>query len=664
MKFKLHNKVEIISGDKCYVFFNTMLKSVFIPLSNLREYNKFVAVGCGKYNQNEKTQKLTKFIKKYTLKDEVMQNDLEKGRLFIKKSLVINDDIFGDENITELGFCEDSDNNPTIYNYITLVSEKALNGIEKKQGEALLINLYIYLDLSAEGMGLFCKGENKLISFLLGEGLNEEIYAVRGCNFSENTLIFREYPQHAEKFLASFSFEEGEYLSLQFKADLKSGETDEIVFVCGEKAVARINVLNQKSTISKVGEYVSLASNVIDIGSNVESVSSVINVSSNKEEIDYFLKKYANDFADEITVPFGNLFDYQTPRFLSKDGQLIFFVKNDYIYGYKNLGYQITKILTGNLSVQHIRKVVAFDRFVFVITKTKPFLHCYQIIDNKLVEISLDIKTFEYYNSLDSVLDIDLTMSSNGKIMLAIILSNGNGVTAYFDFDAENNLLIYDTYLLSEYQFSYLLAMYKNNFSDARVMFLKGGEYSFDCRIVTHYADKTINDIATILAYDLTHETKQVYVKNRAIIVEKTFEPRVYIYYFPNGERYNLSLIQSEVDDYFSEDLLYLIQKYSDSSFKIFNIVGYDNTCEFKRNISDMIDADKIKDFEFLGGALLVFSDDEAKPISCFGLKQNQTIIENLKESNATYQVSYKTYDKVGKNNEGVKAIIKIVISL
>ena len=103
---------------------------------------------------------------------------------------------------------------------------------------------------------------------------------------------------------------------------------------------------------------------------SVLSYSSIKNLSTNLEETNVYAGKYANDFGDRITLPFHNIFDSTTPRFLSKDGDKIFFVIEDTIYGYINNEYQITQIKTGNITIQNIFKIISFEDNVFVITKT------------------------------------------------------------------------------------------------------------------------------------------------------------------------------------------------------------------------------------------------------------------------------------------------------
>ena len=44
MKFLFHNKIEFKYKNKNYLFFNTMLNSVFDKLKNLEAFNKYASV--------------------------------------------------------------------------------------------------------------------------------------------------------------------------------------------------------------------------------------------------------------------------------------------------------------------------------------------------------------------------------------------------------------------------------------------------------------------------------------------------------------------------------------------------------------------------------------------------------------------------------------------
>ena len=47
MKLNLHNKLEILIGDKSFCFYNTMLPSIRDALAQKKSYNDFLAVGTG-----------------------------------------------------------------------------------------------------------------------------------------------------------------------------------------------------------------------------------------------------------------------------------------------------------------------------------------------------------------------------------------------------------------------------------------------------------------------------------------------------------------------------------------------------------------------------------------------------------------------------------------
>ncbi len=665
MVLNLHNKLEVFVDEKKYIFYNTMLASVFDALANFEAYNKYLAVGIGTYQDNEKTQKLSEFTKKYTLNHEILQNNLTSDVLFVKKSLVISDDEFCDNFITEVGLCCDSSDNPTIYNYITLVSEELPFGIKKAKGEKLVFNLYIYLDISNAGIGNFCLGENKLIGFLLGEGLNEKLYVQRGKNLSENVIVYRGYFEDENRVEAKFNFEKSDFLTLTFEADLGVGETDEIVFICGENVVARINVLNINEPVQLKLELLSKNNNILDIGEDACEILSVVNINSQESENSYQKISYARSFGEKISLPFSGLFDSETPRFVSSDGKYLFFIKNDLVYGYKNENYTLTSLVTKNVRVQHIKKIIALDDFVFVITGYDPYVYVYKIDTNNVLQKQLiDLNRFDYFSEFEHVYSVDVVMTKEGKFIIAAILDGGKGVSIYFGYSEENSALIYEDYLLSDYDFSYIVAINKNIYLDAQVMYLKGAEYSYDCRIVTHYADKTVRDVATVLAYDFTHNTKQIYAIGRAVVVEKTTQPSVQIYYYPNIVQHELSGLQEEVEDWFSRDLYYLIQKYEDGTFKTFNLTNIDEATEFESGLENFVDQSKIQNFEFLNDTLLVFLNDPELPVVGINLLKNHVLLENVSAAGTSYDVSITKFSKLGANNKGVKAGIKLNLSL
>ena len=81
-------------------------------------------------------------------------------------------------------------------------------------------------------------------------------------------------------------------------------------------------------------------------------------------------------------------------------------------------------------------------------------------------------------------------------------------------------------------------------------------------------------------------------------------------------------------------------------------------------NLNALVDDKKIQGFEFLNDCLMIFVEDDNKPIIPFCLKNQNMLIENVGNSLNQYRVYCQKYDKIGKNNEGVKAYLRLLIEI
>ena len=668
MNFYFHNKIEIFYKNKKYTFFNKMLPSVLNKISNLDSYNTHLAIGNGKPSNNQTLNKLTNHLKSYALNTELVQCDISKGSPYLKKSLFLSDYALNGTTITEIGLTDSLDNNPTIFNYISLISDEMPNGLFLENNYQILIHLYLYLKLNNEGSGFFTAGNNPFIKFLLGEGLNGQVFATRGNNTTENILTFREPPAECEKqlceILVSNTSSNNEFeLNLTLTANLLTGKTYEILFMIENEPFARLNTQNINSEIFSNENVTSKPSYVLDLGEDVKQVNTIINSSTNTAETNFFFSKYANCFGDKVSLPFNNLFDSQTPRFVSKDGDKIFFVINDYVYAYKNENFKITKINTSSITVKQITKIISFENFVFVITNEEPFISCYLIENSKMVSFSLEL-TEKCLNATNNILHVDITISKENILMIAIISAlNNHGLTLYFKLNELKTSFVFLDLIESSHNFSYVLALIKNNFCDARVMFVEEGDYSSDCRLVTHFPNQTSEDIYTVLGYFFTKDTKELYTKNRTVVVEKTTSPKVRLFFYPQVYEYELPLISDEDNDFFSTNMLYLIQK-KGNNYKIYNLIGYNEPKEFSDGLPAYINRDTIEDFEFLNDTLLIFQNIQSEKIVGINLKENSALIENVSSCNNSYNVSLTKHNIPGSNNENVTAKFKIKVKV
>lgn len=659
MNIILHNRIEIFNGNKKAVFYNTMLESLLNEIVLKHSFNDYIAVGTGNDSAYSiSSYKLAEHLKTYKLDCEFLQDDPDKGNLYIKKSAVIEDSFLDGKLLTEAGITNSLDNNPTIFNYFSLSENN--NEIVKQKGIPLVISIYIFLGISKSStyIGLLTSGKNKFVDFLLGNGLEDEIYCARGNLLSDNSKMIEREISTGEKYPCTMNIEENENsLDITFVGNLGTGPASEVLMLVGNDPFARIFTINSNNVTLENEDFLVRSNNVVCVGENINEILTVKNNTSQINEQNYITKKYATSFGDEITLPFHNLFDNNTSRFVSKDGKMIFFVIDDKVYGYINENYQVVELNTSAVTVQNIVNIIALNNFLFIISKNQPYIFAYKLNNNTFSPCEMDFSNFDKSEIISNIFKCDISYSSSDKLMFAVIdKDNYYGWTFYFDYDLANNQFIFDSYLCSEYRFNFVLSMIKSNYNEAISIFLKGDEQSYLCKIVYHYADKSIQDLYTTLAYYLTYDTKEIYTYDRAIIVEQLSSPKIWIYLYPEINKVDLEISGTENEDYISSNLKYLAQKFDDGSYKFYNLIGYESFEELESNILSNIDRSKILDFVFLNDLLLIFLNDENKKIIAFSLLESKSCIEKVSSNNDSYNITFSKFNVVGDNNNQVIA--------
>ena len=212
--------------------------------------------------------------------------------------------------------------------------------------------------------------------------------------------------------------------------------------------------------------------------------------------------------------------------------------------------------------------------------------------------------------------------------------------------------------------FIYMLPFHKNNFSDAQMIYLQPGASSSACRRAVHNLDKTTSDGYNVTAYYYTYATTNICVKTRAVVVEKSLNPNLWLYYYPQIYRFNLSQLGEAEKNYISTNLLYLIQKLPDSTYRAYNLVGYDTPELFSNGIPTEIDQSKILSVEFLIDTVLFFMDDPNEPIVAYNLNLVGTCLENVTSKKQSYEVIYTKLETLGGISTGVTAKFAANITL
>lgn len=661
MIFSFHNKLTVQLSNRNYDFYNTMLNSTLEALSKFDKFNSFVSVGNGEPGTPQNSFHLSNFLYTSKLAFQSFQSDISKGNTFAIYEFKLLKSNINSNYITEIGL-SNNDENPIIYNYFSLITEDNPNGLDISQENEILLKIIINLNITETTNNILTSGSNPFIEFLLGKGLGK-VKAKLGSNFSENVRISRINPITNESIICTKNANlDRNCLNLNISCNFKQ-EIDEIVYMANDTVFARQNLKEYKNTKSNNDSFSAKSNYVIKIDKDLKSIDLITNNLTSANETNCIISKYANSIGDEISSPLYNLFNSETTKFLSKDGNLIFFILNNKVYCYKNENFEIIQINTKEITDDEITKIISFDNFVFIVSKINPYISTYKIEDNTVKKVNNNLESFEKFSEFETFRDIDITLCNNGNFIIGLLTQNGNALSIYLNFSEQSGFTV-NNYLTNSKAFNYVLAMLKNNFCDGSMFYLKEGEASYECRIVTHSSSAAETDIYSYLAYALSHNAKRVYCKGRAIISEKNTSPSIVIYYYPQIYQYELPLIQEEIKDFISEDLYYIAQEYTNKEFKIYNLIGYDVPEEFTNNLSNFMDCNSIQEIIFMKDSFLVFTNNESEPIKIFNLKLNKTQIENVSDKDATYQVSYNEYDKLGTHGETVTINFKTGITL
>lgn len=667
MNILLHNRVEISNGKQTIVKHNKMLPTVFSRLSALQPYNEFLALGNGTNNSPETDSMLAAFVGCYELECENLQNDVEKGDLYIKKTAVIYDDGLDNLLLTEAGLCDNSSVSPTIFNYFSLTDTG--DGIAKIPGSPLVISIYIFLTISpqSEASGKLTAGPNKFVSFLLGNGLDDKIYACRGKTLIGNSGSVRRERVPGFNFTeCSLDFRQvGSVMNLTITGELQRGELYEAILLIGSEPFARISTLCKEWTSEFSDTFFADDLGTVTLGENFTGQISVTDNDSGESVTNFVPVRYALSPGDELFVPLNNLFDRDTPRFVSKDGKMIIFVRYDKLYCYRCEDFKLTEVESAQVTTQNIVNVISFDNFVFVVSKSSPYISAYAIMNNEFIRCNFDYGTFDNLTLFSRMLKFDIVRSRDNRFMFSVLEERtGWGYVLYFDFDSELRKFIYrDLAQTEQIKYDLMVSMTSDSYTDAFTLFVKGGKTPTDCKQEFIYPDKSSNTEFSTLAWYLTEDTGSVYCSGRAIVAEQLSTGQIWLYLFPNGGRVNLSLSSGNVGTVLAPGLRFMAEKLDDGTVVYYFLVCNCSPVRFTGAFPREFMPYSILDIEFLGDMILLFTDDPDKKIVAFSLFENKLMLENLPQNSSGYTVSCSKFQVPGTDkNVSANFSLKVVI--
>ena len=161
-------------------------------------------------------------------------------------------------------------------------------------------------------------------------------------------------------------------------------------------------------------------------------------------------------------------------------------------------------------------------------------------------------------------------------------------------------------------------------------------------------------------AFSLINNVDTISSSGRKLLVHRNINPHLFVFDYPDFTKYSDQLFTG-IKYYSSHDGNYLIEKYSDNTYKIFNFHRFNQMSEFEGGFPNYIDQSQILDFEFMSNILLVFTQDFNEPVFGITIKENLTRIDNPPSETSEYVVNTSNFVLLGARDlEGVKLTLNL----
>ena len=263
-------------------------------------------------------------------------------------------------------------------------------------------------------------------------------------------------------------------------------------------------------------------------------------------------------------------------------------------------------------------------------------------------------------------IDADLTYIEDDTLLIGLIINNDNLTPVVIKLTQNDAGDFTDDIITPSLETAKkVFSIIKNNYVEPRICFITdsyaGGTYYLTEEV---YKDKKSFTANSDVSYKTLYNTDKIHVVGRNLVSEKSVSPYLKVFYYPDFTEADTSLYAG-VKHYFSNDGNYMIVKYTDNTYKIFNFHTIDNLNEFKYGFPQFVDFNNIKDFEFVGDFLLVFTSNTEEPLYFIALKNNYSRVENLSDTSSTYNISYTKHDLLGsKTLEGVEVAFTLTFGI
>ena len=632
MKINFHNKVEIFIGDKCYVSYNTVLRTLYEKLSKLEPYADYFAFGSGKVELADTDTKLGAYIMTKPATTTEVSADPEKGVYFVKKTATFDSSDNTSLSFSEIGICSENVSDPTIYNHILIRDENGdVVTVEKNPGESLVINMTIFLDISSTDNTFLTLGENNLVKLLLGETfVDNTIYAVRGYNMEYNKQMHRSMPKYDEAYKASILTTENDdgSFSLDIVFKLGEGEAREVVFFIDNNVVARRNIMEIKEPTQDDGSFSVYKQNNLLIGEHIKNVIDVKN--SNGVSIEnYEIQKYGLSIGDQID---SSLIDGTVDNefvWKSLECDKIAFLQNEKLVIVKAGEYGFEPVHTGAIDTSGLCHVSISENFVVVTRDVSPYIEIYKITNNVCVKqnfykANYDQTSYSYDYDSVNVIKID-----ESHLKIGVVLKSSFVGLVLDIVEDEDGLNLVEIYQSSLTTVDKVLVCERTRKNQPKIIFITESQDD----PVTPYGMQCFGEENESIGYysqaEVFMSAKSISAHGDYVLVNVESEPYAYLY---DTKEFNRASFKNGVvlgNIQASSKLKYVYGLWSEGKYHAFYFVDEENLLEFDTSFLDEIMSnDYIDKIEFLGSLVLVYTNDDEDRLKVFLVDNKYTTIQ------------------------------------
>ena len=665
----LHNKLVIEKGGKEYESFNTTLFSLAKCLTEFRAYATHIAIGSGVSETNMGMLTLENFLRVLPLTTVDSNFNPANGTLFVTKQVKIDASDPTPLEVAEVGLTGEPDSdNPSIANRF-LVNDG--NIVYRDAGEEMTITVSVYLD-SAIGNGLVLTGgENPFVKLLLGEGTDREdnVFEIaKGNDQTPNSTIITRSAEGLLTYPVDINIRLAGRASIYtISCDIGRGVVNELLLLFNGSVVARQNVSEISGVQSGlVSSFTADGDNVVSVNiSGVKEVTKVVDESTSTEITDYNIKKFGTSFEDGLWQRFSDVgITADHLRVISKQGDKIGFVKDNTMYIYDTT--------SGDLVPYDTSAVDTTGGYLFVLYENNLFVK-YVVDGTHGVRLynkgtgstylarsyNLNSTYYEGANRTDEWRSLDMIdVGTVDAPIKAVVLTGGNWVFYYKTRSNDGGDLFQSSTNYSNlFGKTYARAMERTNRCD---FFIAGYDMKQDRMYYTSSSRSfhTVDDeIATRIVRE--HELNGYPKMAKNAIFRPDYEAgQLLLYSFDTFTSSTIDFGQA-LKVATSYDLDYMAVLESDEKVRVFYIDGNYNATEF----SDPVVADgyKIKDLEFVGDFLLLFTEDNR--VYSKKINKDKFAIYSI-EKGSGVQITYSADKTPGAGNSSVKANVRLLVTL